>query len=102
TPFIRDGKRSRAEGDKRRATPKPGLHCVARRALADTAVDVTAADWRNCGACGGDADRRAIRKCYRSATGIDGMHRTRAPSRVRLARRPCAGAVPGRWGLARR
>jgi hypothetical protein len=34
-------KRSRAEGDKSRATPKPGLRCVAMRVLADTAVDVT-------------------------------------------------------------
>jgi hypothetical protein len=34
-------KRSRAEGDKSRATPKPGLRCVAMRVLADTSVDVS-------------------------------------------------------------
>src|SRR5262249_18745293 len=45
--------RSRVEGDKSRATPMPGLRCVAMRMLADTAVDVTAADWRNCDARAG-------------------------------------------------
>jgi hypothetical protein len=33
--------RSRAEGDKSRATPNPGLRCVAMRVLADTAVEVS-------------------------------------------------------------
>jgi hypothetical protein len=46
----------------------------------------------------GVSDRRALRQCYRSASGIDGMHRTRAPARVRPARRPSAGAVPGPVG----
>src|SRR5215469_9180767 len=34
-------KRSRVEGDKHIATPKPGPRCVALRVLADTSVDVT-------------------------------------------------------------
>jgi hypothetical protein len=38
---LRWRKGSRAEGDKSRATPKPGLRCVAMRVLADTAVDQT-------------------------------------------------------------
>src|SRR5262245_58609156 len=38
-----NGKRSRAEGGKRRATPKPGLRRVAMSVLADTAVDATSA-----------------------------------------------------------
>ena len=40
---MKRGIRSRAEGDKSRATPKPGLRCVAMRVLADTTVDATPA-----------------------------------------------------------
>src|SRR5207248_2022167 len=46
----------------------------------------------------GEADRRALRKCYRSAIGIDGMHRTRASTRAGPARELSAGPVRGLLG----
>jgi hypothetical protein len=95
---------------------------AASQVPADASVDVSEADWRQCGSCRGGADRSALRKrdawrCarnssasvlvligapdldsgarHRSASGIDGVHRARATVRVGPARRPSAFALPG-------
>src|SRR5262245_49314838 len=56
------GKRSRADGDKRRATPKPGLRCVAMRVLAYTAVDVSDAPSKTARKHIGLPDRSRLRE----------------------------------------
>jgi hypothetical protein len=54
-------KRSRVEGDKSRATPKPASRCVALRVLADTSADVSAALFALTRTYAGVPDRSAPR-----------------------------------------
>src|SRR5262245_58265872 len=66
------------------------------------AVDVAGADWRNCGSCGGGADRRALRKrgewrCARNSS-ASVLVLIRAPDLAATERRGGAGPVGGLLG----
>jgi hypothetical protein len=59
---MAQGKRSRVEGDKSIATPKPGRRCVALRVLAHPSVDVSSAPNTATRTQLGVSDRRTLRQ----------------------------------------